>query len=677
MNEQATEAAGRPEGAEPREPRGRRWPWFVLVAFVALVGGAGGLLFGLLQDLPEIQQIENYTPSAATRVYSTDGQLLGSFFIERRLPVRLSAVPPVLRQAVIAIEDQSFYSHIGIDLQGIARAIWADLQAGEFAQGGSTITQQLARGLFLNPEKNLRRKLKEALLAVQIERRYTKDEILERYLNQIYLGSGAYGVEAAAQKYFGKKVGRLDLAEAALIAGLPRFPSLCSPLVNPTRARLRRHTVLARMYELGYIGREQMVAADREPIRLTQTQPRTLAPYFVEYIRQMLEEKLGQNALYKGGLTVNTTLDWKAQEAAEAAVAAGLAGLDARVQRRYPDKEVLPQVGLVAIDPHTGEIRAMIGGRDFQESRFNRAVQARRQPGSAFKPIIYSYAMEAGFTPASRVLDAPLWLPGGSGGAWHPTNYRNSYRGVISLLQALQTSQNTAAVRLLARLGVTPVIAHARRLGIESPLGRNLSLALGSHGVTLCELTSAYTVFDNAGIRLGPTAVREVRDSLGRLIWKPERVRQRVMSEQGAWEMTTMLRSVIEGGTGTAARKLERPLAGKTGTTSDFRDALFVGYSPELAAGVWVGYDDCTPLGRSESGAMAALPVWIEFMREALKDVPVKDFEPPKEETPGYVLTGAGPPAEGAPAPAEAAPTLTFTPPRPPASGLRETTTSN
>jgi penicillin-binding protein 1A len=610
------------------------------VLAVALVGGAAGLLLALMRDLPEIQQIESYRPSAATRVYSADGELLGQFFIERRIPVRLSEMPLIMRQAVIAIEDQNFYSHLGVDFQGIGRAIWADVRAHEFAQGGSTITQQLARGLFLSPDKTLRRKLKEALLALKIERYYTKDEILERYLNQIYLGSGAYGVEAASQTYFGKNVGELTLGEAALIAGLPQYPSVYSPLNNPDRALARRRIVLSKMVEHGYISQQQARAAGQEPLRLAPRGGGThnRAPYFVEYVRQMLEEHLGQNALYKGGLRVVTTLDWKAQMGAEASVREAVVPLEERIRHRNPDREEVPQMALLAVDPHTGEIKAMVGGRDFETSRFNRALQARRQPGSAFKPIIYSYAMEAGFDPDSKVLDAPISLRAGSGAWWHPQNYHHEYRGIITLRQALQTSQNTACVRLLARLGVPPVLAHARRLGIESPLGRDLSMALGSYGLTLSELVSAYSVFDNGGIRVSPIAVREVRDNYGRLIWRQERTRQRAMSEEGAWMMTTMLQGVIQGGTATAAKALERPLAGKTGTTSDFRDALFVGYSPNLVTGVWVGYDDRLVLGKGETGAMAALPIWMAFMKEALKDVPPEQFEPPKPREEGSYI---------------------------------------
>lgn len=624
-------------GQGPGRSRLRIWPWAVATLVVALIGGLGGVLLALMQNMPEIRQLESYRPSIATSVYSADGELLGQFFIERRIPVRLAACPTALKQAIIAIEDQNFYSHIGIDFQGIARAIYEDLRAGEFAQGGSTITQQLARGLFLSADKTIQRKLKEALLALQIERRYTKEEILERYLNQIYLGSGAYGVEAAAQTYFGKHVGELTLSEAALIAGLPRYPSICSPLVNPGKAMARRRVVLQRMYERGYLNAKQMQQADAEPLRLAPRGSGNRAPYFVERVRQAMEERLGQNALYKGGLSIITTLDSRMQEAAERAVRVGMVGLDERVKRRNPDRPDPPQVALVAIDPHSGEVKALVGGRDFEQSRFNRAIQARRQPGSAFKPIVYSYALEAGFSPTSRVFDAPLALRAGSGAWWRPSNYRNEYKGIITLTQAIQTSQNTAAVRLLARLGVSPVVAHARRLGIGSPLGRDLSLALGSSGVTLLELTSAYCVFANDGVRIPPTMVREVRDNLGRLIWRPEPRRERVMSGDGARMMTMMLRSVVEGGTAASARKLNRPLAGKTGTTSDFRDALFVGYSPDLVAGVWVGYDDCTPLGKSESGAMAALPVWIEFMQESLKDVPPREFEPPEGKEPrGY-----------------------------------------
>ncbi|MFP3869408.1 MAG: penicillin-binding protein 1A [Syntrophobacteria bacterium] len=597
-----------------------------LILFTGILcGSALGMFLTLAHDLPRIQELENFRPSAATRVLSADGLLLADFFVERRIPVPVEKVPDELKQAVIATEDQNFYEHAGLDWRGIARAVVKDILAGRFKEGGSTITQQLAKVLFLSPEKTLRRKLKEAILALQIERRYRKEEILELYLNQIYLGSGAYGVEAAAGRYFGKHVWELDLAECALIAGLPRAPTRYSPLINPEKALARRTTVLERLLETGYITEEQFQKAREETLDLaSESGTPSRAPYFVSYLRPKLEEELGVNRLYRGGLTVRTSLrqDW--QQAAQEALAKGLA----RLEKTNTEGEK-PQGAVLVLDARTGLIRAMVGGRDYEESQFNRAVQARRQPGSAFKPIIYAYALEQGYTQAERIWDAPVFYVQAGGERWEPKNYSGDYEGEITLRKALEISQNVVAVKLLERLGPNPVVNFAHKLGIQSELHANLSLALGTSEVTLMELVSAYQVFANGGIWVEPSGVAEVLDRNGSPLWKDVPASRVILSDETSYILTNMLQGVIRRGTGRKARRLPGPLAGKTGTTQESRDALFVGYSPSVVTGVWVGYDSGRSLGWKETGARAALPIWVHVMEKVLAGTPGGDFNKP------------------------------------------------
>jgi penicillin-binding protein 1A len=596
-------------------------------------GSVSGAFLALSHDLPRVQELENFRPSSVTRLLSAEGVLLGEFYVEKRVPVSLDKIPPHLKQAIIAIEDRRFYDHAGLDLRGIARAIVKDIKAGRLKEGGSTITQQLAKVLFLDPEKTIQRKLREAFLALQIEKRYRKDEILTLYLNQIYLGSGAYGVEAAANRYFGKHVWELTLAECALLAGLPRAPSLYSPLGSPDKALRRRNVVLRGLVEIGYINEEQYHQALKEPLQLASASSGIMqAPYFVAFIRPRLEEALGENLLYRGGLTVQTTIKMDWQRAAEESLLAGLIELEGRHPSTDQGEEK-PQGGVIVLDARTGMIRAMVGGRDYRESQFNRTTQARRQPGSAFKPIIYAYALEKGYTQADRIWDAPVSYPQPGGKRWEPANYSGRYEGEITLRKALEISQNIVTIKLLERLGPSPVVDFAHHLSIKSSLAPNLSLALGTSEVTLLELVSVYQVFANGGIWVEPSGIVEVRDHHGKSIWKAIPASRVALSQETSYIITNMLEGVIRRGTGRAARNLPWVLAGKTGTTEKGRDALFVGYSPTVVTGVWVGNDSGRTLGRKETGARAALPIWRRVMERVLPNTPGGDFEKPESIT--------------------------------------------
>jgi penicillin-binding protein 1A len=478
----------------------------------------------------------------------------------------------------------------------------------------------------------LLRKFKEAILALQLERRYTKDEILELYINQVYYGSGAYGAESAARIFFGKSVADLGLAECALIAGLPKAPSRYSPLINKQLSIQRRNLVLRQMKDTGIITAAEYDRAVAEPLKLAQKPLHRMdAPYFVEYVRKFLESNLGSARLYKGGLTVFTTLDFGLQQIAQTAVAKGLAELQSRMKRQKisdPD----PQGALISLDVQSGGIIAMVGGKNFFASPFNRAITAERQPGSAFKPILYAYAVERGFPQNKIILDAPIAfkIPGRKKD-WSPENFSRNYQGEITLRMALTHSKNIPAVRLIEMLGPSSVAQFGHALGIESTLAPNLSLALGTSEVTLLELTGAYAVFPNRGKYIKPFGVAEVADQNGRIIWRTKPQRKLAMSRAGAAIMVNMLEGVIQEGTGRKARFLKHPVAGKTGTTNEFKDALFVGFSPSIATGVWVGQDAFTTLGRLETGARAALPIWIGFMAKALAQKPYRFFDIPDD----------------------------------------------
>ncbi|MGD9082946.1 MAG: PBP1A family penicillin-binding protein [Desulfobacterales bacterium] len=598
-----------------------------------LVGGVfSGILAGaflaLTHDLPQILGLETFRPSAVTRIYSADNVLLAELFVEKRDPVPLKAIPDDLKKALIATEDRKFYQHSGVDLKGILRALISNIRAGEFVEGASTITQQLAKTLFLTSRKTLLRKIKEAFLAFQLERRYTKDEILELYLNQVYFGSGAYGVESAAKIFFGKPAKHLTLAECALIAGLPKSPSRYSPLVDKDLAIKRRNIVLKQMRDTGIISETAFTKAKEERIfPIKQNNNPIKAPYFVDYIKNFLENILGSSRLYKGGLTVYTTLDFNLQKAAEHAVANGLLALENRMKMQKINNP-MPECALVSLDVQSGGILTMIGGKDFYKSPFNRATSAKRQPGSAFKPIVYAYAIEHGFPQSKIILDAPVSFKIATRrNHWSPKNFSGDYKGEITLRMALSLSRNIPAIRLIEMLGPSSVARFGYTLGIESTLYPNLSLALGTSEVTLINLTAAYSIFPNKGELIKPYGVMEVVDQSGRLVFRVKPLKKVVMSRAGAAIMTDMLKGVIQEGTGKKARSITRPVAGKTGTTNECKDALFIGFSPSIATGVWVGQDAFVTIGKRETGAKAALPIWIEFMTKALDRKPLQYFD--------------------------------------------------
>ncbi len=650
--------AGRADGSPAISSRKRLSIWAQYVLFLALFGGFVGASFattiGLSRDLPQISNLENFKPMLSSLLYSSDGRVIADFGIEKRQRTSLARIPPDLRNAIIAVEDQNFHLHFGVDPTGILRALIVDIRLGRMAQGGSTITQQLARNLFLTMNRDVSRKIREAILALQIERSYTKEQILELYLNQIYLGHGAYGVEEASQFYFGKRVEDIGLAECALLAALPKAPNNYSPRQNPKAARRRRNVVLQLMYQEGYITREECIEAKLEPINLTSSTSRrtTLAPYFSEYVRRQLMDRYGYDAVYKGGLKVYTTLDLDMQAAAETAIAEGLRKLDEKHRGKAVGRaagEGLPedllaaresgvvpedvatdvvQVALVAIDPGTGEIRAMVGGRDFKKSEFNRATQARRQPGSGFKPLIWAAAFESGMTPSDRIIDAPVVFHFRDK-VWKPQNYEERFYGPTTLREALEHSRNIVSIRLLSKIGVAPAIRLARKMGIKQYLQPNLTLALGSTGVTPLEMTSSYATLAGGGIYREPVSILKIVGPDGQII-EEKRTRETIaLSEQTAYVTTSVMQGVISRGTGRAARALRRPAAGKTGTTNDCTDAWFVGFTPELATGVWVGFDDMRTLGKRQTGGRVAAPIWTEFMKAALSGKPVSEFKAP------------------------------------------------
>jgi penicillin-binding protein 1A len=601
-----------------------------LTLTAALIGGAIGFMVFSFWDLPEIRTLEEYKPSITSRVYSDSNQLLAEFFLENRTPVVLENVPDLMIKALIDTEDNRFYHHFGVDPRGILRAMYRNIRARKVLEGGSTLTQQLAKVLFLTPERSFTRKLKEMALALRIEQRYTKREILSLYLNQIYFGSGAYGIEAAAQIYFGKPAKDLNLAECAMLAGLPRSPRYYSPFKSPAAALGRRAYVLNRMVAMGDISTMQADEAKKAPLPVSRRIKQAgRAPYFVEYIRQKVEERFGSSILYSGGLNIYTTLNDELQSYAEQAVQTGLDKIESQ-QLKRPGASRL-QAALLAIEPATGRILAMVGGRDFGQSQFNRALQALRQPGSAFKPIIYATALEHGFGASDILDDSPLSIAVNRKKDWNPENFTRTYQGPVTFRRALEQSLNVPTIRLLQKVGPDETIGYARKLGIKSPLTPYLSLALGSSDVTLAELTSAYAVFDNHGAKMGPVSILSITDSTGRVLYTNNSVPEQVLKPETAYLISYLLQGVIEHGTGWKARDLDRPAAGKTGTTNDYRDAWFLGYTPNLVAGVWVGYDNQASIGPKETGAKAALPLWLDFMKKANAGRNPEEFSAPDD----------------------------------------------
>lgn len=675
------------------------------------MGTAAGLLLVYSTDLPQVEELEQYRPSSVTELYDGQGRVIGTFALQRRVIASYDDYPEVLRSALVSIEDKDFYRHSGINIWRIVGAAYRDIESGGKVQGASTLTMQLARNLFLSPDRSFYRKVQEALLAIQMERRFTKPQIFTLYANQIFLGHGAYGYEAASEYYFSKPAKQLRLEEAALLAGLPKAPQYYSPINHPERALKRRNLVLNAMLEDGKITAPQAAEAKSKPIVLdVQKDPNSLAPHYVEEIRRYLEAKYGSDQVHQGGLRVYTTLDMEMQKSAHQAVLDGLAAYERRHgwhgkldniiaqgekldQYEDPDwaeepeingymhalvtqvsaaaaevhfglhsatltqadlawtklKLKLPEIlhvgdivyvkvlsldadgkahvsleqdsgtegALVAIENATGEIKAMVGGRDFNVSKFNRATQALRQVGSSFKPYVYTAVIDQGGSPEETIVDAPTTFQTVSG-PYTPHNYDAKFEGTITLRRALAQSRNIPALKLADRVGIRTVIEYAHRFGITSNIPAYLPVALGSAEVTPLEQTAAFSVFPNDGVRIAPRYITKVTDYDGRILEEDFSDIKDVISARTARIMTFMLREVVLHGTAVAAAKMPYPLAGKTGTTNDFTDAWFIGFSPSITCGVWIGYDEKKSLGDKETGARAALPVWMQFMNVAL-----------------------------------------------------------
>jgi len=623
-------------------PRAPSRQIFILGAVLAFLVSAHAFpAFGFLadpeKDLPYLDKLEIFHPGEPSIAYSDRDEPFASLAPEFRIFVPLRQVPKQVQQAFLDAEDAQFYQHGAISLKGMARAAIRNLTSARLKEGGSTITQQLAKSLFLSPERTLSRKFKEIQLAQEIERQYTKEKILEMYLNAIYFGGGAYGIEAAARTYFGKSVGQLTLAEAAVLAGLPKAPSLHSPFNDVKRAKDRRDYVLTRMEREKHITPAQAKAAMRMPIALNPLfKSRGLAPCFVDFVRKELEPGYGRMLLAKGGLKIYTTLNLEMQRAAVEVLRRGLADIEkAQAAKRRADT-MGPGVlegALVTLDPATGQIRAMVGGRDYARSQFNRAVQARRQPGSAFKPFVYAAAFDRGFTPASLMDDFPISysIPRDGGMVeWKPENFDRQYRGPVTLRRALEESINIPTVRLLEAVGIDPVISLAHKMGITSHLRPEYALALGVSELNLLELTSAYGVLANGGIRVVPKAVRRVAAPNGDILEASEDSGERVLRAEVAFLVTSVLQGAVERGTAKRAKIPDHAVAAKTGTSQDAADIWLVGYTPRLVTGLWAGYDQPRSIGSHESAGRLVAPIWADFMRRALYDIPSETIPVPE-----------------------------------------------
>ncbi len=744
---------------------------YLIYAFIAcavllpLTGAA--LFFYYSTHLPDFQPLKEKNLNAYSIVYSEEDEVVGKFLMENKIPIPYDRIPRTLVLAFVAAEDAEFFQHKGVDYRGIARAMLKNMMAGRIVQGGSTITQQVTKTFFLTPQRSLLRKLKEVAYAFGLERTLTKEEILGLYLNNIYLGNGAYGVASAAESYFNKRTDQLNLAETAMLAGLVKAPSRYSPVANLRRAKERQAYVLSRMADVGFITEAQRQQALRTPLKIQSRESAyfSKAPYFTEVIRRQMERKYGKDILYQEGLRIYTTLDLSFQIAAQRAMEAGLRDLDKRQGFRGPlrtlssnelndalkrqamrnplppnqivegiilskddskkvftvwvedrrgvltyaeaawalnvkptptykpqkvkdpsgllktgdvvyvrvkddskkdqpvvvtlEQEPTVQGALLCVDPQTGYVKAMVGGRDFSESQFNRAVQSRRQPGSAFKPFIYAAALDKGYTPSTVLMDSPVEYSDPDGETyWAPKNYDKTFQGPITFRNALAHSRNVVTVKILEDIGVGYVLKLLKKFGIESPIKRDLSIALGSSGITMPEFVSAFSVFANGGERVNPIFIKKVVTLKGEVLeenfpyveFEEEEkeegeddvpplspappVKERVISPQQAFVMTHLLEGVVQHGTGQRAKSLGRPVSGKTGTSSDYGDAWFIGYTPSVLAAVWVGFDDKSSLGKDETGARAALPIWLSFMNQALKGTPVETFKVP----PGVTL---------------------------------------
>ncbi len=627
----------------------------LFVATITIFFGLGmgvGLLKYFSAGLPSIAKMELDPPNLVTRIFARDSTLLAELYTERRVPVSLDRIPQSLKDALLSVEDRKFYTHWGIDVWGVIRAFYINQLTHSIQQGGSTITQQLARELFLNRERTYSRKIREAILSWEIERAYTKDEILERYFNQIYFGSGAWGIQEAARTYFGKDVSQIDLAESAVLAGLPNAPSRNSPLNNIDAARERRNWVLDCMVETGCLGRAQADSVKALPINLSGGRSREwVAPYFVDYVRQLLLQDYAEEDLYRLGLQVYTGLDVRMQKAAEKALEEHIQYIEAGNIRpfNHPTRAKILEKGgikdneqpnmdylegaMLALNPPDGDILVMIGGRSYWESKFNRSVQALRQPGSAFKPFVYTAAIDNGIPACQVVEDSPISIPQADGTIWRPSNYEGEFLGPITLRTALMKSVNLVAIKTLMTVGAETVAAYARRMGITSKIPPVESMAVGSADVYPIELVSAYTTYPNLGVRVGPRAIREIRDSRGNLVRSFQPDREEALSPQTAYIVLSMMRDVVDHGTGYGARQagFTVPAGGKTGTTNNYTDAWFVGYTPDLVCGVWVGFDRPQRIMNTGTGSLLALPIWTEFMKAAYETMTPRDFDSPSD----------------------------------------------
>ncbi|HEX7401880.1 MAG TPA: PBP1A family penicillin-binding protein [candidate division Zixibacteria bacterium] len=606
------------------------------------------------KDLPSLTQLHNIEPNLITRIYSADGKIIKEFYTERRIYTPLSQMPPTLINALMASEDRRFYSHWGVNTLSILRAIWESIWFRQRVKATSTITQQLARMLFLTPERSMSRKIKEVLTSIKIERNYTKEEILELYLNQSYFGKGAYGVQAASQLYFSKNVGELTISDCAILVSIPKNPARYSPLTNPDLSIKRRNIVLESMKDFGKLTQHQADSLQNLPLEIHPSPaPLGDAPYFTEMVRQYLERNYGEDALYQGGLSVYTTLNSELQKAAEEALLTELDGRQSIMERTHSlrdtfytiavidsaegkpqRKRIYKQIqgALLAMDNQTGDVLALIGGKDFNQSKFNRATQALRQPGSGFKPFIYTAAIDNGAKPTDIMYDTPFVLTGEDGKEWSPQNFDLIFRGPVTLRKALAKSINVISAKLIQKVTPQQAIFYASHMGLTTSLSPYPSLALGTSEVTLWDMVSAFSVFPNGGIKVQPRYILKISDRYGKIL-EEHRIsqRQEVLSAQTAYIMTTMLQSVIQRGTGygATAKGFTRPAGGKTGTTDNCSDNWFNGFTPQITAGVWIGYDDKTVIGHNVTGATTALPVWTEFMMKAHEHLSVEEFNIP------------------------------------------------
>jgi penicillin-binding protein 1A len=590
-----------------------------MIGSAAIAGGLVGLAISY-RNLPDVRSLKGYVPSETTHIYDINGKVLASLHDEEnREVVPLKKVSPDLKRAVLAIEDSNFYKHQGINPIGIVRATLVNAQSGRTVEGGSTLTMQLIKNLFLTPERAISRKVAEAVLALRLEQIFNKDEILEMYLNQVYWGHNTYGAETAAESYFNKPAADLTLAESAMMAGIIQAPEAYSPFIDFELAKRQQRIVLARMQELKWITPAEADAAYDQKIKLgkiTSFQT-SRSPYVTDAVIQELSQRFGRDSVIKGGMRVQTTVDLRVQNIAEATVVRGH-------QRLLGQGIRADQMALVAVDPRTHFIKAMVGGVDYKKSQFNRVTQALRQPGSSFKPFVYYTAFATGkYGPDSTIQDRPMTFNDGE--PYSPRNYDNSFKGAMSIRSAIASSRNIPVIDLGQRVGIDKVIDVCRTLGIKSPIPPVISLPLGSVDLTPLEITSAYATFANNGWQSDTTAILQVTDNSGHLLLDNTPQPKLVLDPWASASLNSALQSVITGGTGVAAA-IGRPAAGKTGTTSDERDIWFVGYVPQLAAAVWAGNDDYKPIGKGATGGGAIAPIWGDFMYAALKGVPVQNF---------------------------------------------------